>query len=80
MSEFGVETDKFALVFTDLFDTESAPGSEYVLSILKTFEIVIDGFKYWFYFYFHHLNYIINNWLAKCNKLKKMKLSIRLIL
>jgi hypothetical protein len=50
------------------------------LSILKTFEIVIDGFKYWFYFYFHHLNYIINNWLAKCNKLKKMKLSIRLIL
>jgi len=46
MSEFGVETNEFALVFTHLFDADSIAGSEYVLPVLKTFEIVIDGFKY----------------------------------
>jgi len=67
MSEFGVETNEFALIFTHLFDADSIAGSEYVLPVLKTFEFVIDGFKYWFYFYFHDLNYIIINCLVKCN-------------
>ena len=46
MTEIGIETDKIALIFTDLFDTQSVDRPEYVLFVLKTFEIVIDGFKY----------------------------------
>lgn len=53
MLQFGVETDKLALIFADFFDAEGVSGASHDLLVVEALDILTGGLEDRLYFYFH---------------------------